>query len=134
MVNQSWKGVRVELTKLIMFTVVEFLKLDLEGHRTRADHVLYHEVLQVDLISGLLDGVCVELGSVFAVLLTFGPCDNHLACFENKSGRSLRLFHSHDDGCESLWVVLGISALARDVLEIELTHKVGRADQVLELR
>lgn len=131
-VDQARKGVRVEVTKHLVLALEQALELNLKVDRARTNHVLHLEVRQLHIVSDLLDGLRVLLSRVKTVLLTLSPSDHHFSGFKNQRRRSLGLLHPHDDGRKTLWIVLGISALKRNVFQIQLTAQIGGRNQVLK--
>jgi len=109
-VDQARERFRVKLREFFMLALVKLLEVDLEVDRAAAHHVLDLEAGEFDLsVDGGPDLLRVLLRSFFTLLFSFCAGDDHLARFENESGGP-RLLDSHDDGGESLGVVLAVAA------------------------
>jgi hypothetical protein len=65
----------------------------------------------------LLDDPRIFPGSKAAVILRLGTGDDHLSTCEDQS-RCLGLTNTHDDGCETLGVVLSVARVQSDSLEV----------------
>ena len=65
------------------------------------------------------------------MLLRLGARHDHLPRAEDEGG-GLGLADAHDDGGESLRVVLGVACVQCDRLEVELAAEVARRDDVLQ--
>ena len=81
------------------------LETDGELDVARADNVLDLEVGELGIEAELLDDAGVLARSKLRVVLGLGTSDNHLAAGEDQS-RGLGLADSHDDGSETLGIVL----------------------------
>jgi len=91
------------------------------------------EILKLDLLlHNFLNCLGVVLSSLETLILTLSACDNHFTSFENEGCGSHRLFHSHDHSCESLRVVLGVSAFQSDVFKLKLLIQFSSGDQILQ--
>ena len=71
----------------------------------------------------LLNDTSVLAASKFAVILRLGSSDDHLATGEDESGR-LGLTDTHDHGSETLGVVLGVTGVQRNGLEVQARAQV----------
>lgn len=134
MIDQTWESIRVKLTELLVVRTVQLLKTDFEIHRTRTYHVLHLKLAQLHSTANARNGPGVVLGSVEAVSFALRAGNNHLARLEDERSRSLRLFHSHYYRSKTLRVVLGISTLVRNVLQVQLNAKTGSGHKVLKFR
>lgn len=118
MVNEAGKSIRVKIAKHRVVALVKAFQLDFEIHTTRTYHILDFEVRQINLVSNLFYCFRIMLCRIQTQLLTLGTGNNHLACFENKSGGSSGFTHSHNHCSKTLWVVLSVSALKGDFLKV----------------
>ena len=107
------------------------LETDGELDIARADNVLDLEVGKLGVEAKFLDDAGVLARGKLGVILGLGTSDNHLARGKDE-GRGLGLTNTHDDGSETLGVVLGIAGVKSDRLEIKTAIKIDRRDDVLE--
>ena len=71
----------------------------------------------------------LRLTSKLGIILGFGARDHHLARSEDQGGR-LGFADTHDDGGETLRIVLRVSSVQRDRLEIQTAIDIDRRDDV----
>lgn len=107
------------------------LETDRELDVARTDNVLDLEVAELGIEAELLDDTGVLAGSKLAVVFTFGTRHDHLAGSEDQS-RSLGLTDTHDDGGETLGIVLGVSGVQGNGLEVQAGRQVHGGDDVLQ--
>lgn len=100
-------------------------ELDVAG----ADNVLDLEVRELGIETELLDDTRVLAASKLAVIFGFRTSHDHLAGSEDQGGR-LGLADTHDDGSETLWVVLRVTCMQGDRLEVEPAVEIHRSDNV----
>jgi hypothetical protein len=100
-------------------------ELDVAG----ADNVLDLEVGELGIEAELLDDTSVLAGSQLRVVFGLGTSDDHLARGEDQGG-GLGLANTHDDSGETLGVVLCITSVEGNRLQIESAVKVHRGDNV----
>ena len=105
---------------------------DRELHVARADDVLNLEVGELCVEAELLDDTRVLARRQLAVGLALRTRHDHLAGGEDER-RGLGVADTHDDGGETLGVVLGVTGVQCDRLEVEATGKVHSGHQVLQL-
>lgn len=68
---------------------------------------------------------------MLATIKVLFTCAHHFATGKDQRRRP-RIANAHDDGGESLWIVLGIARVHGDLFQIQLaTVKVNRGDNVL---
>jgi len=109
------------------------LETDGELDVARANNVLDLEVGEFGIEAQLLDDARVLARRQLAVGLALGTSHHHLARREDER-RRLGVSDTHDDGGETLRIVLGVARVQCDRLEIQATGEVDRSDQVLQLR
>jgi hypothetical protein len=102
---------------------------DRELDIARANDVLNLEVGELCVEAELLDDTSVLARSQLRVVLRLCTSDDHLARGEDQGG-SLGLADTHDDSGETLWVVLSITSVESNRLQIESAVKVHRGDNV----
>ena len=107
----------------------ETLETNGESHIARAYDVLNLAIEELGGESELLDDASVLPGGQTRCLLALGARTHHLARCKDERGR-LRLANSHDYGSETLRVVLGVTCMQRDVLQVELAPQIHRGDDV----
>lgn len=115
----------------------------------RANNVLNLEVGKLGVEAELLNDTGVLARGKLGVVLRLGTSDDHLTRCEDQSG-SLGLANTHDDSCETLkdkekfsqnqtksevgchylWVVLGVTCVKSNRLQIETAVKVNSCDNV----
>lgn len=100
-------------------------ELDVAG----ADNVLDLKVGELGIEAELLDNTSVLAGSELRVVFGLGTSDDHLARGEDQGG-GLGLADTHDDSGETLWVVLCITSVEGNRLQVESAVKVHRSDNV----
>jgi len=111
----------------------QLFKVDFMVNWTRGHHVLDDEILKLDLLlHNFLNCLGVVLSSLETLILTLSSCDNHFTSFENEGRGSHRFLHSHDYSCESLRVVLSVSAFQSDVFKLKLLIQFSSGDQILQ--
>ena len=110
----------------------ETLESDGELDVTTADHILNLKIFKLCRESKFLHDSGVFPSGKSRVLLRLGSCTHHLPGAEDE-GSGPRLPDSHDDGCESLGVELGVPGVQGDLLEVELDAHVDSAHDVLQL-
>jgi hypothetical protein len=81
----------------------------------------------------LLDNPRIFAGSEAAVVLRLGTSHNHLSTRKDQSSR-LGLANTHDDSGETLRVVLSVTSVKSDSLQIETSREVDGCHNVLEGR
>lgn len=91
----------------------------------------YEETYEFGIEAELLDDAGILATSKLAVILRLGTGDDHFATGENQGGR-LGLTDTHDDGSETLRVVLGITGVQSNRLEVKSTIEVNRGNDVLQ--
>jgi len=116
-----------------VMTAGKTLKTNREFNVATADDVLNLEVREFGIEAKLLDDTCILATSKFAVILRLCTSDNHLATSEDQSS-GLRLADTHNHGSETLWIVLSVTCVKGNRLQIEATVKVHRGDDVLKSR
>jgi hypothetical protein len=79
----------------------------------------------------LLDNPRIFAGSKAAIVFRLGTSHNHLSTRKDQS-RCLGLANTHDDGSETLWIVLGITCVQGDGLQVKASGEVDSSDDVLE--
>lgn len=99
----------------------------------RADNILDLEVRELGVEAELLDDTRVLAASKLRVILGFGTSNYHLARGEDQS-RRLGLTNSHDDSSETLWVVLRISSMQGNGLEVQSAIEIDSRHNVLKSR
>lgn len=100
-------------------------ELDVAG----ANDVLNLEVGELGVEAELLDDTSVLARSELRVVLRLGASDDHLARGEDQGG-GLGLADTHNNSGETLWVVLSITSVEGNGLQIESAVKVHRGDNV----
>lgn len=119
----------------------ETFQADRKLHITAPNHVLYFEIKKFCLWrtkertfnqiwnrelaavedthrkSKFLNNSSVLSGSQPRILFTLRSCTHHFARTENK-GRSSRFTNSHDDCCETLGVVFGVTGVESNFLQV----------------
>lgn len=100
-------------------------KLNVAG----ADNVLDFEVGKLGIEAELLDNTGVFSGSKLRIILRFSTSDDHLARGKDQSS-CLGLANAHDDGGETLRVVLRISSVQGNRLEIQAAIEIDRGNDV----
>lgn len=109
------------------------LETDRELDVARANDVLDLEVGELGVEAELLDDARVLARCQLAVGLALCAGDDHLPRGEDQR-RGLGVSDTHDDGSETLRVVLGVARMQCDRLEIQAAGEVDGGDQVLQLR
>jgi len=94
------------------------LQADGELDVARTDNVLDLEVGELGVEAELLDDARVLARGKLRIILRLGARDNHLAAGEDERGR-LRLADTHDDGSETLGVVLCFACQNRVATTVE---------------
>lgn len=84
----------------------------------------------LNLQAQLLDDTSVLATGKLAVILRLGTSHDHFARCEDQGGR-LGLSDTHDDGCETLGIVLSVTRVQCDGLQIEL--KIGQSHAMITL-
>ena len=79
----------------------------------------------------LLDDARIFTGSEAAIVLGFGTSYHHLAARKDQS-RRLGLANTHDDGGETLGIVLGVASVKSNRLEVQASREVDRGYNVLK--
>ena len=105
------------------------LKTNRELDVARADDVLDLEVRELGIEAELLDDTRILAASKLAVIFGFRTSNNHLAGSEDQRGR-LGLTDTHDDGSETLRVVLSVTCMQGDRLEVEPAVEIHCSDDV----
>ena len=100
-------------------------ELDVAG----ADDVLDLEVGELCVEAELLDDTSVLARSELRIILGLGTSDDHLARGKDQSS-GLGLADTHDDSGETLGVVLCVTGVEGNRLQIESAVKVHRGDNV----
>ena len=112
----------------------ETLEADRKLHVAGADNVLDLEVGKLGVEAELLDDSRVLARGKLGIGLGLGASHDHLTTGEDQS-RGLGLANSHDDSGETLGVVLRISRVQGDRLQIQTARQVDRGyDVPLQLR
>jgi hypothetical protein len=81
----------------------------------------------------LLDNPRIFAGSEAAVVFRLGTSYNHLSTRKDQS-RCLWLANTHNDGSETLRVVLGVTRVQGNSLEVKASREVDGSHNVLESR
>lgn len=102
---------------------------DRELDVARANNVLNLEVGELGVEAELLDDTSVLARSQLRVVLRFGTSDDHLARREDQGG-GLGLADTHNNSGETFGVVLCITSVEGNSLQIESAVKVHRGDNV----
>lgn len=131
----------------VVMTRRKAFKTDWELDVARADNILDLEISELSVEAELLNNSCVfarrqarvlELVSKHGAwditlqgptVLRFGTSDYHLARSKDECS-SLRLADAHDDSSETLWIVLRISCVKRDGLQIETAIEIDRGNDI----
>jgi len=129
-VDETGEQFRLVRAEVVMLGS-ETLETDGELDVARADNVLDLEIRELGVEAELLNDAGVLARGEFRVVFRLGTRDNHLAAREDQS-RGLGLTNSHDDGSETLGVVLGVPRMQGNRLEIKTTVKIDCRDDVLE--
>lgn len=79
----------------------------------------------------LLDNPRIFAGSEAAIIFRLGTSHNHLSTGKDQC-RCFRLTNTHDDGSETLGVVLGVSCVQGDGLEVKTSGEVDGSHDVLK--
>jgi len=127
-IDETWEQLWLVRAKVVMLAS-QTLQSDGEFDIARPNDVLNLEVGKLGVETKLLDNASVFTACKFAVVFGFGACDNHLARSKDQSS-CLWITDTHDDGRESLWIVLGISSVQRNGLEIKSAVEIYGGDQV----
>jgi len=98
-----------------------------------ADNVLNLEVGELGAEPELLDNPRIFTGSKAAVVFRLGTGHNHFSTRKDQ-GRRLGLANTHDDGSETLGVVLSVTSVKSDGLEVKASGQVDGSHNVLESR
>jgi len=98
-----------------------------------ADNVLDLEVCELGIEAELLDDSGVFARCKLRIVLRLCTSDDHLAGGEDERG-SLWVTDTHDDGGESLWIVLSVASVECDRLQVESTVEIDSCDDVLQCR
>ena len=124
-----------EQLRLIRAEVVMLGGQTLEANReldvARADDVLDLEIGELGIEAKLLNDARILARRKLRVILGFRTSNNHLSTCEDQSG-SLGLTDTHDNSRETLRVVLSVSRMKRNRLEIQTAIEIDRRDDVLE--
>jgi hypothetical protein len=112
-------------------TACQTFEADRELDVARADNILDLEVGELGTEPELLDDPRIFAGSKAAVIFRLGTSHNHLSTREDQS-RCLWLTNTHDDGSETLGVVLGIAGMESNGLEVKTSGEVDGSDNVLK--
>jgi hypothetical protein len=131
-IDQTREQLRLVGTEVVV-TRGQPLQTDGELDVARADDVLDLEIGKLGVETKLLDNTRILARSQLRIILGLGTSDDHLARGEDKSG-GLGLANSHDDGSKTLWVVLGVTRVQGNRLQIQAAIKVDRCDDVLQSR
>lgn len=105
------------------------LQADRELDVTRADDVLDLEVGELGIEAQFLDNTRVLSGCELGIVFRLRTSDDHLARGKYQRG-SFGFPDTHDHGRETLWVVLCISRMKRDSLEVQAAVKVDSSNNV----
>lgn len=145
-VDQSWEQLWLVGAEVVVLGC-ETLQADWELDIARANDVLDLEVRELSVEAELLDDTGVLARGELGVVLGLGTSDNHLAGGEDQ-GSSFWLANAHDNSSETLvrlakirvtseprvsrylWVVLGVSRVESDRLEIQAAIQVDRGNDV----
>lgn len=96
-----------------------------------AHNVLNFEIRELCVETKFLNDASVLARSELAVIFRLGTGHDHLARSKDERG-GLGLSNAHDDSRETLWVVLGVSGVQSNGLEIESAVQVHGRDNVLQ--
>ena len=91
-----------------------------EFNVTRTDNVLNLEFCKFRIEAELLDDAGVLASSKTRILFALGTSNHHLAGGKDERSR-LGFTNSHDDGSETLWIVLGVASVQGDRFQIQFT-------------
>jgi hypothetical protein len=111
----------------------EALETNRELHVAAAHDILDLELREPGLETKFLDDARVFARREAGVVLGLRTRDDHLARRKDEGSR-LGITNTHDDGGETLGIILCVPGVKRDRLEIESTVQVHRRDDVLEGR
>ena len=107
----------------------ETFEADRELHVAGSDDVLDLEVGELGVEAKLLDDPSILARSKLGIGLGLGTSHDHLTAGKDQS-RCLGLANSHDDSGETLGVVLRISRVQGDRLQVQTARQVDRGDDV----
>lgn len=96
-----------------------------------ADDVLNLKVRELGIEAELLNDARIFAAGQLAIILRLGTRHDHLAGSEDER-RGLGFSNAHDDGCETLRIVLCVSSVQGDGLEIQPTVEIHGRDDVLQ--
>ena len=68
------------------------------------------------------------------MLLTLGTRDDHLAVLEDQGSCTSRVLETHDQRGETSRIILSITAMVADLLQIELRAQIRSRNQILDAR
>jgi len=127
--GEQLRFVRAEMSMGVSKTLESNGKLDIAG----ADDVLNLELLEFGFEPKLLNDPRIFAASQSGVVFRLGPSYYHLARSKDQSC-GLRFPDSHDNGCETLRVVLGVPSMKSNSLKVETTIEVDGSYDILEGR
>ena len=117
----------------VMMARCQTLKTDGELDVARSDDVLDLEIRKLGIKAKLLNDTGILARGKLGVIFRLGTGDDHLAGSEDEGSR-LGLTDTHDDGGETLGVVLCVSGMQSNRLEVQTAIKVDRGHDVLQSR
>lgn len=110
---------------------LQTLKRDGKSNIARSDYVVHLEVEELRSEAKFHDDAGELASGQSAIRLALVACDNHLACSEDERG-GLGISDAHDDGGEALGIVLGITGVQRDGLQVKHAVHIDRTKNVLQ--
>lgn len=87
--------------------------------------ILDFEVGKLGIEAEFLNDTRILARSKLRIVLGLGTRHHHLARSKDECG-GLRLANTHDHGRETLWIVLSISSVQRNGLEIKLNKRISK--------
>jgi hypothetical protein len=127
-VDQAREEFRLVRAEVVMARGKTF-QADWELDVARTDNVLDLEVGELGVEAKFLDDACILARGKFGVIFRLGASHHHLARSKDE-GCGLGVANAHDDGGETLWVVLCVARVQSDRLEIQAAIKIDRGNDV----
>ena len=127
-VNETREQLGFVRTK-VMMAGSQTLETNGEFDVARSDNVLDLEVGELGVKPKFLDDTGVLSGSKLRVVLRLGTSDNHLARSEDQSG-GLGLADTHDNSGETLRVILSVTGMQSNRLQVKTAVKIDGSDDV----
>jgi hypothetical protein len=127
-VNQTGEQLRFVRTEVVMARS-QTLETNGELDVTRSDDVLNLEIRELGIKAKLLNDASVLAGSKLRIILRLGTSDDHFARSKDERS-SLGFTNTHDDGGETLGVVLCVAGVQGNRLEIQAAIQVHRSNNV----